>query len=79
VQRFHVHGGLARSVASDSTEYIGSRFLKLALPLRDLVRMHVKMLSQLRQRHLALDGRKRHLGLECRCVVPACSSAHRLS
>src|SRR6202035_1662896 len=37
------------------------------------------MLSQLSQRHLALDGRKGHLRLEGRCVVPTRSSAHGLS
>jgi hypothetical protein len=38
--------------------------------------MEVEMFSQLSQRHLALDGGKRHFRLEGRCVVPAGSSAH---
>ncbi|MET4177754.1 hypothetical protein ABIB99_008884, partial [Bradyrhizobium sp. LA6.1] len=55
VQCFHVHRGFARSVATASTKYLGRRFLKLGLPSRDLLRVHVEMLSQLSQRHLALD------------------------
>src|SRR6202035_4470929 len=73
----HVDGGRHRSAAG--TEYIGRPILKLCLPRRDLVRVDVKMLSQLRQRHVALDGRKGHLRLEGRCVVPTRSSAHGLS
>ena len=41
--------------AARSVSLARPRFLKLGLPLRDLVRVHVEMLSQLRQRHLALD------------------------
>src|SRR4051812_6197464 len=41
--------------------------------------MDVKMLSQLSNRPVALDGGKRHLRLEGRCVVPARSSVHGLS
>ena len=50
---------------------------ELRAPLRDLVGMHVELLSQLGQRPLALDGGQRHLGLESRAVVPARSSGHR--
>src|SRR4249919_3730226 len=49
---------------------------ELAAPLRDLVRMHVELLRQLRQRLLTLDGRYRHLRLEGRAVVPARSFRH---
>jgi hypothetical protein len=41
--------------------------------------MNVELLGQLRQRPIALDGGKRHLRLEGRCVIPARSSAHALS
>ena len=37
---------------------------QLALPIRDLVGMHIVQLRQLRQRLLASDGIYRHLGLE---------------
>jgi hypothetical protein len=39
----------------------------------------VELLRQLSQRPIALDGGKRHLRLEGRCVVPARSSLHGLS
>jgi hypothetical protein len=37
--------------------------------------MNIELLGQLRQRPIALDGSKRYLGLEGRCVVPARSSS----
>jgi translation initiation factor IF-2 len=52
---------------------------QLGLPLRDLVGVNVELLRQLSQCSIALDGSKRHLRLEGRCVVPARSSAHCLS
>ena len=52
---------------------------KLGLPGRDLIGVDVEMLGQLGQRPVALDGGKRHLRLEGRCVVPARSSVHGLS
>jgi hypothetical protein len=39
----------------------------------------VELLGKLRNRPIAFDGGKRHLRLEGRCVVPACSSVHGLS
>jgi hypothetical protein len=39
----------------------------------------VELLGKLSYRPLALDGGKRHLRLERRCVVPARSSVHGLS
>jgi hypothetical protein len=60
-------------------EHPGSPFLKLRLPLRNLVGMNVEVLRQFSHRVLAPDGGQRHLRLECRCVVPAGSSAHRIS
>ena len=47
VQGLHINRKLHRSVAAAETENIGRPFLKLALPLRDLVRMDVEMLRQL--------------------------------
>ena len=69
----------AAGVAAARTENIGSAAFKLRLPRRDLVGVDVEMLGQLRERPIALDGGKRHLRLEGRCVVPARSSAHGLS
>src|SRR5213595_1385382 len=40
------------------------------LPRCDLVGVHVELLGKLSKRAIALDGSKRHLGLEGRCVVP---------
>src|ERR1039458_8197310 len=54
-------------------------FLKPVLPLRDLVRMHIKLLRKLSQSLVALESGQSHLRLKCCCVVPARSSAHLLS
>lgn len=48
---------------------IGGRLQQLLLPLRDLVRMHVKLFSSLRQGLVTLDGR--HPSLEPGCVIPS--------
>jgi len=45
MQRLHVDGWLRRAIATARTKHIGSPFLKLRLPRRDLVRMHVEILS----------------------------------
>jgi hypothetical protein len=41
--------------------------------------MDVELLGNLSQCSIALDGGKRHLRLEARCVVPARTSGHGLS
>ena len=79
VQRLHVNSRLRRSVAAAWTKNIGSPALKLSLPCCDLIGVDVELFSKLGQRSIALDGGKRHLSLEARCVVPARSSAHGLS
>ena len=61
------------------TENIGSPTLKLSLPRRDLIGVNVELFRKLNQRSIALDGGKRHLSLEGRCVVPTGSSCHGLS
>jgi hypothetical protein len=61
------------------TEYVGSPTFKLRLPRCDLIGVDVELLRKLHQRSVTLDGGKRHLRLEGRCVVPAGSSAHGLS
>ena len=61
------------------TKHLGSPYLKLRLPLRDLIGVDVELLRKLSQGSFALDGGKRHLRLKSRCVVPARSSAHCLS
>src|ERR1019366_2752314 len=78
VQRLHIDRRLRRCCAFRAENASGS-FQQLGPPGRDLVRMNVKLLRQLRQRLLALHGSQRHLRLECRAVVPAWSSAHVLS
>jgi hypothetical protein len=45
----------------------------------DLIRVHVMLLRQLGQRLVASYGGQRHLGLECRRVRAAGSSAHACS
>ena len=71
--------GWRRSVAAAGTEHIGSPALELRLPRCDLIGVDVELLRKLSQRSIALDGGKRHLRLEGRCVVPARSSGHGLS
>ncbi len=65
-----------RSGPAAGTERIGGLDFKLSLPRRDLIGVNVELLGQLGYRPITLDGGKRHLCLEGRCVVPACSSAH---
>ena len=76
VQRLHVDGRWSRTVAAAGTEHIGSSAFELRFPRCDLIGMDVKLLRQLSQRSIALDGGKRHLRLEGRCVGPARSSLH---
>ena len=71
--------GWRRDIAAPWTEHRSGGALKLSLPRGDLIGVDVELLGQLRQRPIALDGGKRHLCLEGRCVVPARSSAHALS
>ena len=78
VQRLYIDGGSGRCDASGS-EHVGSPALQLRFPCCDLVGMNVELLRQLSQRPIASDGGERHFRLESRCVVPARSSAHRLS
>jgi hypothetical protein len=62
-----------RLVASENAR---RAFEKLTTPLRDLVRMDVKLLRKFGQGLLALDRGQRHLRLEGRRVVPASSFPH---
>src|SRR5918997_4814690 len=77
MKRLHVDGW--RSRWRPRTEHPGSPFQELSLPGRDLVRMHIELLSEFSQRLLTLHGSQGHLRFECRRVVPARSSRHRLS
>jgi hypothetical protein len=70
---------LATMGAMRALGYIGSSTLELGFPRRDLIGVDVELLRQLSQCSVALDGGKRHLRLEARCVVPARSSAHGFS
>ena len=62
--------GCARAVAAARTEHIGSPFLDLCFPRRDLIGVDVELLRKLSQCSIALDGGKRHLRLES----PVCGS-----
>src|SRR6266404_4597669 len=78
MQRLHIDRRRGRrSVARSKNS--GSAPLQLRLPRRNLIGLDVELLGKLSYRPVALDGGKRHLRLEGRCVVPACSSAHRRS
>jgi uncharacterized protein YjiS (DUF1127 family) len=79
VQRFQIDRGHRRIGARLRPKYPSCPFLKLSLPLRDLVGMDVKFLRQIRPRPVALEGRQCHLRLECRGVVPPRSLCHRRS
>ena len=68
MERPHVDGRLRAAVAAARTEHIGCPFLELCFPRRDLIGVDVELLRQLSQCSIALDGGKRHLGLEARCV-----------
>ena len=76
---FKSTAGAAAGLAAPEPNTAGRALEQLALPVRDLVGVHIEQLRQLRQRLLALDGGQRHLRLEGRCVVPARSFAHGLS
>src|SRR6202048_1205166 len=78
MQRLHIDGRRGRRHAPRS-ENSGSSPLQLRLPCRNLIGVDVEMLRQLSYRPVALDGGKRPLRLEGRCVVPARSSVHGLS
>src|SRR5215212_11674478 len=73
VDRRARRSGLLRS------EHAGGSVEELGLPLGDLVRVHSKLLGQLREGLLAFHGGQGHFGLKSRRVVPAGSLAHRLS
>src|SRR3546814_8451857 len=62
--------------ARTAPEHLGGTVEKLRPPSRDLVRMNVELLRQLRQRLLATDRRQGHLLLELPTVVPSGTSRH---
>ncbi len=76
VERLHVNRRLSLLAPRPTAKYTCSPFQKLTKPLRDLIRVNVKLLRQFRQRLFALNGDQCHLCLECRAVVPAGSFAH---
>jgi hypothetical protein len=65
VQRLHIDRGRARRRAPRSENVRCSTF-ELGFPGGNLIGVDVEMLRQLSQRSIALDGGKRHLGLESR-------------
>jgi hypothetical protein len=59
VQRLHIdHRSLVRR--GGGAEYARGAVQELGAPLRDLVRVNVELLGQLRQRPLASEGSQRH-------------------
>ena len=52
---------------------------ELRFPDRDLVRVDIELIRQLRNRPITLDRRQRHLRLKGRCVVPSWSFGHHRS
>src|SRR5215207_3660549 len=79
MQRLHIDSWRGRSRSRLRTEHPGSPLQELSLPGRDLVRMDIELLGQFGERLLAPYGSQGHLRFESRRVVPAGSSAHRLS
>jgi hypothetical protein len=67
--RTYVDRQLGRGAAAPWTEYASGGALELRLPRCDLIGMNVELLGKLSQRSITLDGGKRHLRLEGRCVV----------
>src|ERR1035438_8752434 len=76
---FQIDGWRGRFGVSLTSEYPGSPFEQLRLPLGDLVGMDIELLHQFGKRLLALDRGQSHFRLEGRCMVPAWSFAHCLS
>ena len=62
---------LRRCVATAGSENVSRPALELRLPRCDLIGVHVELLRKLSQCAITLDGSKRHLCLQGRCVVPA--------
>src|SRR5215211_8427864 len=79
MERLHVDGWRGRFRSRLRTEHPGSPLQELSFPGRDLVGMDIELLSQFGQRLLAPHGGQSHLRLKSRRMVPAWSSAHRLS
>src|SRR5215213_5398248 len=77
MQCLHIDG--RRSRFRLRTEHPGSPVQELSLPGRNLVGMDIELLGQFGQRLLAPYGSQGHLRFESRRMVPAWSSAHRLS
>jgi hypothetical protein len=77
VQRLHIRSHLRRP--RRRANHSGRALKRLRLPGRDLVRMHVKLLRQVRQRLLALQRRNHQLRLEGRQMGPSRSLRQRRS
>jgi len=79
VQRFEINRPCRLLGRRAGPEHSGGTLKQMRLPRRDLVRVDVIQVRQLSQRLLALDGRQRHLRLEGRVVVPACTLRYSCS
>lgn len=68
VERLYVNCRFNHLAPRLTAEYTGSHFQELTTPLCNLIGVNVKLLRQLGQRLLALNGGQGHLRLECRAV-----------
>jgi hypothetical protein len=59
-------GNFGAALLRGGGKYVAGPLQQLRLPLRDLMRVDVKALRELRQRLVAFNGGQRHLRLECR-------------
>ena len=65
VELFHARAFSSRGFLRSRGKYFQRLFLQLRLPLRDLVRMHVELFGQFRQRPLAINQCDRHARFPC--------------
>ena len=79
MQGFDVDVRLRRFARCPRPENIGRGLLELILPGADLAGVDAELLRQLRECPVALDRRDRHLRLEGRRMVPACTFRHHFS
>src|SRR3970282_1794178 len=66
-----VEVGCDRCGSWAAAKNVGSRFLQLLLPFRNLVGVNIELFSQFRQCLVALVRGNGHLRLVSRCVVPS--------
>ena len=75
MQRLQIRFTLA--LLRNAGKYVRGPFQQLAVPLRDLIRMHIQLLRQRRKGLITLEGGNRHLRLE-RDRVVSTGTSHAL-